>query len=157
VAHVFSLNRSDGGVPKLPVREARVTTLGLEGDRQKNTKIHGGPERALCLYALEHIVSLQEEGHPIFPGSVGENVTIAGLPWERLEPGSRLRLGEVEIELTSYTTPCKTIQHSFASNKYGRISQSLEPGMSRLYARVLREGLLRVGDPVTLLNGTEGG
>jgi MOSC domain-containing protein YiiM len=151
------LNRSDGGVPKVPIREARVTTLGLEGDRQNNVKIHGGPERALCLYALEHIVALQEEGHPIFPGSVGENVTIAGLPWDALEPGKRLRLGEVEIELTSYTTPCKTIKQSFADQKYGRISQSLEPGMSRVYARVVREGILRVGDPVTLLNGANGG
>jgi MOSC domain-containing protein YiiM len=156
VAHIFSLNCSDGGVPKLPIREARVTEQGLEGDRQKNVKIHGGPERALCLYALEHIVALQEEGHPIFPGSVGENVTIAGLPWEMLVPGRRLRLGEVEIELTSFTTPCKTIQHSFTDQKYGRISQRLEPGMSRLYARVLHEGLLRVGDTVTLLNDEDG-
>ena len=37
---------------------------------------HGGPERALCLFSLERILELQAEGHPIFPGAAGENITI---------------------------------------------------------------------------------
>lgn len=150
--HIFSLNRSDGGVPKLPIHEAAVTVDGLAGDRQRNLKYHGGPQRALCLYSLESIVALQGEGHPIFPGSVGENVTLAGVDWQTLTPGSRLRLGpEVEIEITDYAVPCSTIRDSFADQRSIHISQKLHPGSSRLYARVLREGTLRVGQPVEIL------
>jgi hypothetical protein len=49
-------------VSKWPVREGQVTSLGLEGDRQDDVAHHGGPERALCLYALERILDLQAEG-----------------------------------------------------------------------------------------------
>src|SRR5712691_13465276 len=102
---IFQLNTSAGGVPKLPVREALVTELGLVGDDHNFPDIHGGPERALCLYSLERILELQDEGHPIFPGAVGENVTIVGLDWARLEPGVRLALGdEALIEIASYTS-----------------------------------------------------
>ncbi len=151
MAHIFSLNRSNGGVPKLPVHEARATTEGMEGDRQKHRRFHGGPTRALCLYSLEHMLALQQEGHPIFPGAVGENVTIAGLEWEHLKPGTRLRVGEAEIELTSYTVPCEQIKDSFSDHRLVRISQKVNPGWSRWYASVTKEGMMRVGDTVELL------
>lgn len=153
---IFQLNLSGGGVPKLAVREAVLTPEGLEGDRQRNRRFHGGPERALCLYALEHVLALQAEGHPVFPGSVGENLTLVGLDWPRLAPGARLALGdEALVEITSYTTPCKIIAASFLRGDFKRISQKLHPGQSRLYARVLRPGLLRVGEHVSVLNGVK--
>lgn len=149
---IFQLNCSPGGVPKLAVREATVTPTGMDCDRQKHTSIHGGPGRALCLYALERILQLQEEGHPVFPGSTGENVTVAGLDWELLEPGVRLALGEeVRVEISGYATPCKTIAASFLGRDFTRISQQTHPGDSRLYARVLRTGRLAVGQHVRLL------
>ena len=149
---IFQLNVSDGGVPKLAVREALLTPAGLEGDRQRDLRYHGGPDRALCLFALERIQELQAEGHPIFPGSVGENVTVAGLDWARLAPGARLALGdEALIEITSYTSPCKKIAASFREGDFKRISQKLRPGDSRLYARVLRPGQLAVGQSVNVL------
>ncbi|HEX8685370.1 MAG TPA: MOSC domain-containing protein [Pyrinomonadaceae bacterium] len=151
---IFQLSVSDGGVPKLAVREAVLTPTGLEGDRQRDRRFHGGPERALCLYALERLLELQEEGHPVFPGSVGENVTVVGLDWSGLAPGARLALGEeVLVELSSYTTPCKIIAASFKDGDFKRISQKTRPGDSRLYARVLRPGRLAVGQAVRLLNG----
>ncbi len=153
--HIFQLNCSDGGVPKLAVREAVLTETGLIGDRQANVKNHGGPERALCLYALENILELQAEGHPIFPGSSGENVTLAGLDWSKLEPGARLALGEeVLIEISSYASPCYKIEASFAEHEFSRISQKIHPGESRLYARVLQTGRLEVGQPVRLLESS---
>ena len=152
---IFQLNVSDGGEPKLAVREAVLTTGGLEGDRQRDLRYHGGPERALCLFALERVLELQAEGHPIFPGSVGENVTAIGLDWSGLVPGARLALGEeAVIEITSYTSPCKNIAASFREGEFKRISQKVHPGDSRLYARVLRPGRLAVGQTVTLLNGS---
>jgi MOSC domain-containing protein YiiM len=109
--------------------------------------------RALCLYSLEVIQSLQAEGHPIYPGSIGENVTIAGLVWARLAPGQRLALGdEVVIELTSYANPCRNIRGSFGDGKFKRVSQKLRAGESRLYARVISTGRLAVGQEVRVLD-----
>jgi MOSC domain-containing protein YiiM len=153
---IFQLNCSGGGVPKLAVRESVLTPEGLADDWQSDRRYHGGPERALCLFALERILELQGEGHPIFPGSVGENVTLVGLDWSRLEPGARLALGdEVVIEISSHAGPCKTIAASFVEGEFKRISQKVHPGDSRLYARVLRTGRVAVGQPVRLLNGSE--
>src|SRR4051812_3938757 len=50
---IVSVNISSGGVPKLPVTEARLGPTGLEGDSQRHRRIHGGPMRALCMYSLE--------------------------------------------------------------------------------------------------------
>ena len=150
---IVQLNRSGGGVPKLPIPEAQVTRLGIEGDVQRNRRFHGGPKRALCLYSLERIQQLQSEGHPIVPGATGENITIQGLDWATLSPGVRLALGdEVEAEVTSYTVPCKQIAAAFRDGKFTRISQKLHPGDARLYARVLREGRLAVGQEVRRLD-----
>lgn len=155
---IVSLNVSDGGVPKWPIAEARVTFLGLEGDRQANPEVHGGPERALCLFSAEVIAALQAGGHPIAPGTTGENVTVAGLDWGRMVPGSRWQLGEwVEIEITRPTTPCRTIRGSFRGGDFNRIHHALRPAESRVYARVLREGTVRVGDRVRELGPGVGG
>jgi MOSC domain-containing protein YiiM len=149
---IFQLNCSDGGVPKLAVREALLTKTGLVGDRQAKRKIHGGPERAICLYSLEHILRLQAEGHRIYPGSVGENVTAVGLDWSTLAPGSRLALGdEVLVEISSYTNPCQTITDSFVDGEFQRLAQKLHPGESRLYARVLQTGRLAIGQTIRVL------
>jgi MOSC domain-containing protein YiiM len=157
-ARIFQLNSSPGGVPKLAVPKAVVTELGLVGDDHTFPDIHGGPERALCLFSMDRILELQEEGHTIFPGAVGENVTISGLDWDRLTPGQQLALGEeVLIEITRYTSPCNTIENFFADGEYQRISQKVHPGYSRVYARVLRPGRLIVGQTVRLLNGSDPG
>lgn len=153
--YIFQLNCSAGGVPKRAVDEAVLTTTGLAGDRQAKKEIHGGPERALCLYALELIHQLQDEGHPIFPGSIGENVTLAGLDWAALQPGSRLALGETIVEISSFTSPCKTIAGSFIDGAFSRISQKQHPGWSRLYARVLKDGRLATGERARVLNGSD--
>jgi MOSC domain-containing protein YiiM len=146
---VHQISISDGGVPKLPVPEARITVDGVAGDRQRNGEIHGGRDQAVCLYSLEVIEALRAEGHAIKPGSSGENLTIAGLEWDRLKPGGRLRVGDaVCLEIASYTAPCKQNARWFTNGDFSRISQKLHPGWSRLYARVLSEGTVRPGDSV---------
>lgn len=154
-ARIFQLNCSPGGVPKLAVREAMVTELGLVGDAHAFPDIHGGPERALCLYSLDRILELQAEGHPIFPGAVGENVTISGLDWSSVTPGQQLALGDqVLVEITSYTSPCNSIPESFVGGDYPRISQKRHPGYSRVYARVLQTGRIAIGQPVRMVSGS---
>lgn len=151
-ASVTHINVSNGGVPKLPIERAVIGTLGVEGDKQASTEFHGGPERALCLFSLERIEALQAEGHPIQPGTAGENITITGLDWDAVGPGSRLRLGDaVLIEITRHTAPCTKISASFSDGDFNRINQKTNPGWSRAYARVLEGGPLLPGDSVELL------
>jgi MOSC domain-containing protein YiiM len=145
-ARVVSINRSDGGVPKIATPEAFVSVDGVEGDHQRDRRFHGGPDRALCLYSMDLIEALRREGHPIGPGTAGENVTIAGLDWSTMIPGARLSLGPVEIEITGFASPCLTISASFSDERSTRISQKVHTGWSRVYARVLADGLLTVGD-----------
>ncbi|MGH8927781.1 MAG: MOSC domain-containing protein [Acidimicrobiia bacterium] len=137
---------SDGGVPKLAVAGGYVGPTGLLGDRH-NEPSHGGPNKALCLFALEVIEAVAAEGHSLFPGAVGENVTLAGVDWSLVKPGSRWRIGdEVEIEITSYTIPCKTNARWFLGGDFSRINQQLHPSSSRVYARIVTEGVIRPGD-----------
>jgi len=143
---------SPGGVPKQAVPRAAVGPRGVEGDRQRDRRHHGGPTRAVCLYSLERITALQAEGHPIFPGAIGENLTIAGLDFAALGPGDRLAVGDsVVLEITSYTIPCTNLIPFFAGGEFIRVSQKVHPGWSRLYARVLQGGQLEAGQPVRVL------
>jgi MOSC domain-containing protein YiiM len=150
---IVSINLSGGGVPKKRVSDAKVSLSGLHGDAHNDYEHHGGPERAVCLYAIERIHALQVEGHPIDVGTAGENLTVEGLDWDLVVPGTRMKLGaEVLLEVASFTSPCKTIKESFIDGRFVRISQKLHPGWSRVYARVLSEGEVRFGDSVELLS-----
>lgn len=149
--YLHQISVSDGGVPKLPVPEARITVNGVTGDRQRNLEAHGGVDRAICLFSLEVIEALQAEGHTIKPGSSGENLTLAGLDWAHLEPGDQLRIGDaVRLEIVKYTEPCRFNAQWFQDGNFNRINQKKHPGWSRVYARVLAEGMVRAGDAVVL-------
>jgi MOSC domain-containing protein YiiM len=149
---IVQISVSNGGVPKTAVPEARITEEGVEGDRQRHTEIHGGPDRAVCLFSMERIRDLQREGHAIVPGAAGENVTVEGVDWDAVRPNSRVLLGEqVALEVTRYTSPCTTIKGAFVDGNFARISQKRHAGWSRVYARVLVPGTVRAGDPVRVL------
>jgi MOSC domain-containing protein YiiM len=151
---VYQINVSEGGVPKLPVPKAYITVQGVAGDRQQSAQYHGGVDRAVCLYSSEVIEALRSEGHAVAPGSCGENLTLAGLDWAQLKPGDRLRIGpDVRLEVTSYTNPCKQQMQWFKDGDFMRISQEKHPGWSRLYARVLAEGVAQPGDKATVEEG----
>jgi MOSC domain-containing protein YiiM len=152
VGRIVQISVSNGGVPKTAVPSARITETGVEGDRQGNPEIHGGPERAVCLFSMERIRDLQAEGHAIVPGAVGENVTVEGVDWDTVSPRSRILLGEdVALEVTRYTSPCMNIKSAFSGGEYARISQKAHAGWSRVYARVLVPGVVRAGDAVRVL------
>jgi len=154
---IVQVSVSPGGVPKRAVLQAQVGTLGLDGDDHAHPDIHGGPERAVCLYAIERIEALAAEGHPIGPGSAGENVTTRGVDWAAVVPGTRLRLGDtLVLEISAYTPPCKTNARWFKHGDFNRMNQKLFPGWSRTYARVITPGLIRPGDAVELLRPATG-
>ena len=145
-----SINASRGGVPKNGMFEALLTEQGLDGDRQRDLRFHGGPDRAIVLFSLDVIKALQREGHSIAAGTTGENLTVSGVDWKAIVPGTELRIGEVRLLITKYTSPCEKIAFSFLENDYTRISHTRHPGWSRLNARVLAGGLVTVGDAVEI-------
>lgn len=140
-----------GGVPKPEVPSAEVTRDGIAGNAVAHPKIHGGPDRAVCLWSEECILALQSEGHPVAPGAAGENLTIAGIDWAAVRPGLVLAIGDrVRLEVTTPAAPCKQIAAAFAGGDSSRIDQRRHPGWSRWYARVLAPGTIQAGDAVRM-------
>tara|TARA_B100001971_G_C17858431_1_gene367085 strand:- start:101 stop:595 length:495 start_codon:yes stop_codon:yes gene_type:complete len=149
---ITSINvNPDGGVPKYPIDTTKLTINGVEGDKQRY-KNHGGIERAVALYSLEKILELQKEGHPIYPGSTGENITIKGLDWNSLQEDDQLEMGNVVIQLTFPAIVCNTIKESFINNNVNQMDSDINPGWARWYASVVNEGNISVGDTVRLTN-----
>jgi MOSC domain-containing protein YiiM len=133
------------------VPQAIVGYRGVDGDRQATRKHHGRVWQAICLWSTEVIDTLAAEGHPVAPGFAGENFTLSGIDWATLRPGARLEIGGrdgVVLETTAWATPCKTLNDVFTNRDFRRIDVLRDPGASRLYAKVLRDGVVRAGDPV---------
>ena len=89
-----------GGVPKFPVDVLKSTPQDALAIN-KTTRHHGGPERAVCLMERRIMTALQEAGHPIQPGTTGENLLIDGLDPGSLAVGVVLQIGEVQLTITS--------------------------------------------------------
>jgi MOSC domain-containing protein YiiM len=106
----------------------------------------------VSIYSLDLIADLQREGHPIMVGAAGENLTVSGVDWPLLVPGRDIQIGDVVLSVTGYASPCENIRRCFKDEDFTRISQKVHPGWSRVYARVLRGGTIRPGDPVRLLD-----
>lgn len=147
---IDGLHRSGGGVPKEPVPSAEITARGIEGDHQADRRHHGRPLQAICLWSAEVIEGLRRDGHPIHPGAAGENVTISGVDWAALLPGSRLDIGAVPMLVTAHAVPCAKNARWFHDRDFNRIHHDRNPGTSRLYAIPLAPGTVSVGDPVTV-------
>jgi len=148
--HVVGLHASGGGVPKAPIASAEITRSGVVGDVQKNRIHHGRPLQAVCLWSADVIEALNADGHPVEPGWAGENITIAGVDWASLRPGSRLVVGGIPMLISSHATPCSKIAEGFTDRAFNRVDHDDHPGWSRLYAIPLAEGTIAVGDAVSV-------
>jgi MOSC domain-containing protein YiiM len=138
------LNISGGGMPKLPIKEAMVTADGVKGDWQKNRKYHGGPNRAICIYSEELYQSLRDAGVIVKNGDVGENFTTTGINLQHLKKGDRLMVGGCIIELTDIRIPCHQLK------KWDADLPELIVGRSGWVAKVVKEGTVKQGDPITI-------
>lgn len=139
---VLSINISKGGIPKLPVPSVRLSAAGLEGDGHDHEK-HRTPVQAVCLQDIEKLNGLREEGYPVEAGTTGENLTMSGLHVNHLPVGTILRFsGGVVMELTKVRKPCYVLD---AINP--KLKEDIA-GRCGLYARVLQEGMLHIGDRV---------
>ncbi|MCL5743276.1 MAG: MOSC domain-containing protein [Acidobacteria bacterium] len=143
---VVQVNLSAGGVPKRPVPEAYLTSLGFEGDISAHNQIHGGPLKAVLLMAAETIDDLAARGYPVFYGATGENITTRGIDPSQMRQGQRYRIGEALIELTSVRIPCSTL------DVYGSGLKHELRGVSGFYAAVAEPGIVRAHDIISLVD-----
>ena len=142
------------GLPKHAVPEAFLTPAGLDGDfnRYRHEEKHDDPDMAILLEPLETLEDLQREGWPIAPGDIGENITTSGIPYHELLPGCVLEIGEARLTVAKACTPCENL-YLLPYVGPSRGPEFLKTMLDRRgwYARVLRPGTVRVGDPIEVL------
>ena len=149
MAEVYSLvykphdENAAGHYTRVPLESARlVVGHGIEGDL--NGK--GNPNRQLNVMSYETLTSLSGEGFKTNPGELGEQITLRGLDVNVLEVGTRVQLGDqAVIEVIKPRTGCdrfEAIQGHARNEAAGRLG---------VMARVVTEGLVRVNDPVKVL------
>jgi MOSC domain-containing protein YiiM len=138
------------GIFKFPTNEAvRVTKLGLEGDVIVSKKHHGGPDQAVYVYGVADYEWWSNElGREILPGTFGENLTISELESAQFNIGDYLHIEEVTLQVTAARIPCGTFATRMNDPQWVKRFRSAErPG---LYCRVIQEGFVKAGDPVSV-------
>ncbi|WP_426572792.1 MOSC domain-containing protein [Aquihabitans sp. McL0605] len=152
IGTTVGLFTSDGGVPKHPRQAIEISYGGVIGDRQNDRGNHGRPWQAVCLWSREVIDRFAAEGHPLAPGLAGENITMAGIEWERIVPGVHLQAGDALLEISAYSVPCRKNAAWFTDGHFG-LMHHRHGHVSRAYATVLEPGRVRLADPILLEPG----
>ncbi|HTS48001.1 MAG TPA: MOSC domain-containing protein [Bryobacteraceae bacterium] len=160
MSSILQINISPGGIPKRPIAEAIVTAECIRGDAWAHPQFHGGPNQALLLITSEGIAELVAQGFPLYYGALGENLTTSGLDRRQMRLGQRYRAGEVLLELTKLRVPCSTLDQYGPGIKeaiYDLQVKAGDPaspcwGLSGFYARVIRPGVIRPHDIITLVD-----
>jgi len=140
------------GIFKQPVTGAvKLKTLNLEGDRQADLSVHGGPSKAVYAYPSEHYEYWKHELPDMeLPWSMfGENFTTSGLHEAELGVGDKFRVGSAVIMATQPRLPCYKL-----NIKFGRpdmLRRFLASGRTGFYFAVLQEGEVAAGDEIVLL------
>ena len=135
---------SGGGIPKHPQAYAEILFSGLKGDGHNHAK-HHNPLQAVCLQDEENLKQLRQEGFPLYYGTTGENLIVQNLYIQKLSIGTVLEFeGGVILELTKERKPCYVLDAIDVRLK------EVIVGRCGLYAQVLQEGIIRVGESIQL-------
>lgn len=140
------------GIFKQPVTgRIAIRRLNLDGDRQADLSVHGGPEKAVYAYPSEHYAAWHEELPEMeMPwGQFGENLTTGGLSEDQVRIGDRFRVGTAELVVTQPRVPCFKL-----GIRFGRpdiLRRFLRSGRSGFYFSVQQEGAVQAGDPIALI------
>ena len=124
----------------------------LDGDAQADLAVHGGVEKAVYAYPVEHYPPWRAElpETELAPGSFGENLTLEGVPLEdEVCVGDRFEVGTAELVVTQPRIPCFKLGIRFGREDI--VKRFLASGRSGWYFAVLREGAVAAGDPIRLL------
>jgi MOSC domain-containing protein YiiM len=140
------------GIFKEPVAgPVALRTLNLDGDRQADLSVHGGPDKAVYVYPRERYDYWRRELPDMeWPfGMFGENLTVEGLDEEAVSIGDRFRVGSAEVIVTQPRMPCYKLGLKFGRDDI--LKRFLESEHTGFYFRVLREGEVAAGDAITLI------
>ncbi len=141
------------GLPKPASEEIEVDAAGVVGDfnRYRHENLHDDPDSALLLLPEEILAQLWTEGWPVRPGDLGENVSCRGVPYDLLQPGSRVTIGAVGAVITRPCDPCSNLYVlPYVGEERGPEFMKTLLHRRGWYARVLAPGHVRLGDPIVL-------
>ena len=126
-----------------------LATTNLEGDRQGNPQVHGGPDKAALAYGAGHYPLWGAElGRELSHGAFGENLTIEGLDEESVCIGDTFEAGEAIVQVSQPRQPCWKIARRWGIKELTALVA--DNGRTGWYLRVLREGHLEAGQAVRL-------
>ena len=130
-----------------------VGTEGLQGDEQGDRRVHGGPDKAVHVYAWSHYAAWREQ----FPDNTrfaaapafGENLSVEGVDEWNVCLRDQWRVGTALLEVSQGRQPCWKLNDRFGiPDMARRVQDSLRAGW---YLRVLEPGELRAGDAIGLV------
>ena len=146
------------GIFKEPARgRVMLRTLNLDGDTQADVSVHGGPNKAVYAYPIEHYEYWRAElrGMNLPMGMFGENFTTEVLREGEVNIGDRFRIGSAEVMVTEPRLPCYKLAAKFGRDDI--IKRFLQSGRTGFYFAVLQEGEVGIGDDVDLILRDEHG
>ncbi|MED3647594.1 MOSC domain-containing protein [Halalkalibacterium halodurans] len=133
----------------------KLMKTGVEGDQQADLINHGGVDKAVCVYPLDHYSYWGDKlGGSLGPAAFGENLTVIALTEEQAHIGDTFRVGEALVQVSQPRMPCFKLNVKHGVTKFPLWIQ--ETGWSGFYLRVLEEGNVRVGDTFSLVDRVEG-
>lgn len=141
------------GIFKQPVAgPVQLRTLNLDGDRQADLAVHGGPNKAVYAYPSEHYHFWHQElpGTPLPFGMFGENFTTEGLIETDVHIGDRLQIGSAILVVRQPRIPCYKLGVKFRRTDI--IARFLRSGRSGFYFSVEKEGAVSAGDSFEFLS-----
>ena len=141
------------GIFKEPVTgPVQLSTLNLEGDRQADLSVHGGPHKAVYAYPSEHYAYWHKElpGVNLPWGMFGENFTTSGLNEDELHVGDRFQIGSATVMVRQPRVPCYKLAAKFQRDDI--LERFLHSGRSGFYFSVEQEGLVPSGAPFKFIS-----
>jgi MOSC domain-containing protein YiiM len=146
------------GIFKEPVQgRVMARKLNLDGDRQADLTVHGGPEKAIYGYPTDHYSFWQGElpGMDLPWGMFGENLSIEGLHEDETRIGDRFRVGTALLMATQPRIPCYKLAVKFGRDDI--LKRFLHSAKSGVYFSVLEEGFIQGGDTIEKIHQDESG
>ncbi len=133
-----------------------MSRTGLEGDAQADLKNHGGPEKAVCVYPLEHYPHwITRLGQELRPGAFGENFSTEGLLEQEVCIGDVYRVGSTVVQVSQPRQPCFKLAARHGVKELALWVQ--EAGLTGFYFRCLEPGEVRAGEEIELVERSERG
>ena|SRR5579864_3936974 len=125
-----------------------LRTLNLDGDRQADLTVHGGAQKAVYCYPIEHYDYWKKElpGREVPIAIFGENLTTDGLMEDTIHLGDTFSVGSAEVVVTQPRLPCYKLGVRFRSDDM--VKRFLASGRSGFYLAVTREGEVAAGDEI---------